>query len=561
MNNPIDIAIKAKNFKCFGDNLQGFDSFYPINIIIGRNNSGKSALLDIIKYVTSPYNISDVGHKQKNPEVLLIKKLSEDEISQAFPQNVSGGMIPGKSHYEYGIKWLNKPITIRLTENKPNSFVNIDPPFDVDIKDYIDSLAARIQNPISGKKFKRLSADRDIKPEVDGQPVLEENGNGATNIIQNFINKSDLNSSLVEKDLLNALNDIFQPDSEFSDIVIQYHRSKGVWEIYLEETEKGRIAVSHSGSGLKTVILVLINIILMPNLEGIKLSDYIFAFEELENNLHPALQRRLLLYIQNIAKEKGCYFILTTHSNVIIDLFSKDKNTQIVHVTHNGKFATCKRVKTYIDNKGILDDLDIRASDLLQSNCIVWVEGPSDRLYFNKWINIWTNGQLKEGAHYQCIFYGGRLLAHLSANDEVKNEANGIEILRVNRNAIILIDSDRKSAEMDLNKTKKRIISEIESFSGLSWVTNGKEIENYIPISALKKYLTIDDIKELNPYEDIADYLKRIKNGEGTKYLNNKMLFAEKICSYLTKEMIEDSSDLKEKLDAVCEKIKSWNRI
>ena len=33
----------------------------------------------------------------------------------------------------------------------------------------------------------------------------------------------------------------------------------------------------------------------------------------------------------------------------------------------------------------MLNDLDVRASDLLQSNGIIWVEGPSDRIYIKRW--------------------------------------------------------------------------------------------------------------------------------------------------------------------------------
>lgn len=565
MSYPIEISVKAKNYKCIGDEPQGFDAIYPINIIIGRNNSGKSALLDLINYVTTPHDINSFGHKQKTPEVLLTREVGEDIIEKTFNRNASGGGIPGRTHFEYGSSWINKPVTIKLLNNKNQQFVSIEPPFDNVgsniIAKYANTLANSIQFPFKNRIFKRLLSDRDIKPEGDtSPPTLQANGEGATNIIQQFINKTHLNSTLVENDLLKALNVIFKGDSEFTDLVTQHNANTKHWEIYLEEKEKGRIPLSSSGSGLKTIILVLINIILTPALEAKNLNDYIFAFEELENNLHPALQRKLFLYIQQIAKDQNCHFLISTHSNIVIDLFSKYKEAQIIHVTHNKESASCNRVKTYIDNKGILDDLDVRASDLLQANCIVWVEGPSDRLYFNRWISLWTNDQIKEGTHYQCVFYGGRLLAHLFANEGEESETNGIEILKVNKNAIILIDSDKKSKLQRLNKTKKRIKSEVESVDGIAWVTKGKEIENYIPNYAFKKYFEKEKLKQLNLYENVADYLNKIQSKEGIKYLNNKVLFAEKICAYLTKDSLENVLDLKEKINIVCDKIRNWNK-
>src|SRR5262249_14330420 len=159
---------------------------------------------------------------------------------------------------------------------------------------------------------------------------------------------------------------------------------------------------------------------------------------ELENNLHPALQRRLLTYLRQVAETEGCRFFLTTHSSVAIDLFARDSLAQIIHVTHDTRKAAAKRVTTYIDNRGVLDDLGVRASDILQANGIVWVEGPSDRLYFNRWVEVVSHGELTEGVHYQCVFYGGKVLAHLSGAEPDINPTEALKILRVNRNAILI---------------------------------------------------------------------------------------------------------------------------
>lgn len=63
---------------------------------------------------------------------------------------------------------------------------------------------------------------------------------------------------------------------------------------------KNRYAISQMGSGLKTVILVLINLLLIPQTQEYKGKRINYAFEELENNLHPALQRRLFDFYMNI---------------------------------------------------------------------------------------------------------------------------------------------------------------------------------------------------------------------------------------------------------------------
>jgi putative ATP-dependent endonuclease of the OLD family len=356
------------------------------------------------------------------------------------------------------------------------------------------------------------------------------------------------------------LDKIFKPDAKFTDIVCQ-QLSNGTWEIYLEEEKKGRIPLSQSGSGLKTIILVLVSIHLVPVVIATKnLSDYVFGFEELENNLHPALLRRLLSYLYEQAINKGCIFFLTTHSNVEIDFFSKNKHAQIIHVTHDGTQAYCRTVQTYIDNKGVLDDLDVRASDLLQSNGLIWVEGPSDRIYLNRWITLWSDGELSEGNHYQCVFYGGRLLSHLSSDEPALVE-EGVSILKVNKNAVILIDSDRKKQNSPLNSTKRRIISEMESNGSLAWTTSGTEIENYLSSDAIAQFFNLNSVQQVGRYANFFEYLNGIKSGKGDRYVNQKPLLAEKLSPYITRENSVGVLDLKDKLEKVCNLIRRWNSI
>jgi AAA15 family ATPase/GTPase len=118
-----------------------------------------------------------------------------------------------------------------------------------------------------------------------------------------YLNDSRLDRDVIEITLLDELNAIFQPDARYTRILVE-QRSTNDWEIYVEEPRKGRIPMSQTGSGLKTVLLVLANLLLVPLLAEKPpklLSEYLFGFEELENNLHPAIQRRLFRYLQHKA--------------------------------------------------------------------------------------------------------------------------------------------------------------------------------------------------------------------------------------------------------------------
>jgi len=334
----------------------------------------------------------------------------------------------------------------------------------------------------------------------------------------------------------------------------------------LEDEYNGRIALSESGSGLKTIMLVLINLILIPELKGIDRKNIIYIFEELENNLHPALQRNLFKYISRKCLQEESKVIFTTHSHVPINMFAGKEEASITHIINRNNQIEVKEVLDYIECNDILKDLDVKASDLLQSNGIVWVEGPSDRVYLNKWIDMFSNGELKEGQHYQILFYGGRLLSHLSAKDEDKEKSESsklIQLLLTNRNSAIVIDSDKREENAQVNSTKLRIKEEFENYKSFVWITEGKEIENYIPEEILREKYSIDGQDKFEQYDIIQTFLNQKKRTEtvnlGDWFVGHKVSFANEILDLMTYENLKDVLDLETKINELITYIKSWN--
>lgn len=569
MNIIESLAVKVKNYKCFGDEEQGFTTILPINVIVGPNNSGKSTLLELMQYAVHPSkDFQKLGHKRNTvPEVFLTHPVQEAELRRVFRENTSGGPIGG-NHWEFGSRLIGSAIRYKLEPDGKHQFIGIDTsvkkPHGID--NMWNELAQATPNPLTGKIFKRLRAERDIVAEGEASswpPVVSENGEGTTGTIVAFLTNSSLPREVVEVTSLNSLNRIYEPDCSFSRLLAQrIGPGTPAWEVYLiEKSTQIPVPLSQTGSGFKTILLTLVYLYLIPLLEGQPVQNYIFAFEELENNLHPAAQRRLMRFIRDFALEQGCYTFLTTHSNVIIDMFSRDNRAQIIHTTYDGAKATATRAETYVDNRGICDDLGIRASDLLQANSIFWVEGPSDRLYVNRWIDLWSNGELQEGVHYQCMFYGGRLLAHISALDPEQKLADAVPILRLNRNAIFLMDSDRETSSDDISSTKKRIAQEITGMGGVAWITDGREVENYIPAKVIAEHYGRSTVPKSGKYEDLAEYLDRnIGGDEGKRFEKAKVEFATSVCPMLSREILQDTLDLPARLTEICDKIRSWNQ-
>ncbi len=577
MSLPEEISIKISNYKCFGKEEQGFDNIKTSNIIIGKNNSGKSSLLDMIELL-GLFN---------NRESFFINKEVKNNTSLSLSLNFKEEYIPTNLQMDNPYQSSDAQVEFHNNINKPfelfynfeavnnkleckgnlngwakNSLIH----FDLECEEKM--ILRLVENDfLKNLLFIRISADRDIKPEMErNKTKVYKSGEGATDIIRTIINRSEYNRKIVQKVLLEELNKIFEPDSSFSEIVVQQINKESEWEIFLEEENKGTIALSQSGSGLKTIILVLINLLIIPKYKEADLTNCIFAFEELENNLHPSLQRRLYKYIHDFCVENKANVFLTTHSNVVIDLFSNEKDAEFYHIMNNNEEAKIVKVNTYSLKKNILDDLEIRASDLLQTNGIIWVEGPSDRTYFNKWVSLFCE-DLKEGIHYQCMQYGGRLLSGYTAesHSETNCEEDSIKMLLMNRNSIIIMDSDIREETGEINNTKKRIKEEIEKNGSLCWVTAGKEVENYLPNEAISKYYGLGEIPQVDKYKLFPEYIKNIHENdtkgekESKKFEKDKNGFAKGISKYFTKENLKPIFDLDEKINKCIEIIKKWN--
>lgn len=111
--------------------------------------------------------------------------------------------------------------------------------------------------------------------------------------------------------------------------------------------------------------------------------------------------------------------------------------------------------------------------------CAVWVEGPSDRVYFTAWLK--AEG-LIEGIDYQMMFYGGALGAHVTARADTAGDQGRAAIRALSRYAAVVVDSDRERAHAKLKRTARRFKAELgDDEHAHLLVTWGREVENYLP--------------------------------------------------------------------------------
>lgn len=572
----------VKNYKCF-DKEDGvrLDDLNLINIIIGKNNSGKTTILEAIEMINS----NDETNIELKWELVIDKEITDsciegnslygtatkewEEVFKCNPQEygINGCETGNCENNEYlpktvvftkfpqGVRyfvtlkdvckklkrkyqasnellWFNKKVTVCSGES------------------YMEALSSWKTPHLILKKVYYLAAERDIKPEEKNDKFnISKNGDGLTNAIQCIINDATQDITLVQRILLKDLNEITAPDIHFKTIFIRGEQGTSCWEIYFEDSDSDEyIPLSKMGSGIKTILLVLCIIhIQCKYIDKKEYKECIFTFEELDNNLHPSMQRRLYDYLYNFAKREECMLFLTTHSNIVIDIFGDKEEAQIYHVNKEKNKVSVKTVGNFAAKKEILMNLGVKASDILQSNGIIWVEGPSDKIYLNKWISL-VDKDLQEGRDYSILTYGGKLLAHYAAHNDNEREQKFIEMLKVNTNGYVVLDSDKKNEAEIIRETKQRVIDEMKE--GYTWLTEGREIENYLTKRTINEWLKSKSLKPTYKYEQYKQLSK-------THY-KEKTKSALEIVKYIEVEDLE-ILDLKAKIEGLVKIIRDWN--
>jgi predicted ATPase len=268
------------------------------------------------------------------------------------------------------------------------------------------------------------------------------------------------------------------------------------------------LPLSHLGTGIHQVVMLAAAATLRE--------DHLVCLEEPEMNLHPALQKQLMKYLQEHTKNQ---YLISTHSAHLLDT----ADAAIFRIGLTKGWSRISLAKNATDHFNICADLGYHASDLLQANSVVWVEGPSDRIYLLAWLSQLAP-ELIEGIHFSVMFYGGRLLAGVTADLSTSEEF--VNLRKLNRSFAVIMDSDRSSVSAPLNDAKNRIISELASHRGLTWVTAGREIENYSSKSVWNQAL-----QRVHPRASSAWNGGRYSKPFGKTLSPDKVRLAREVCA------------------------------
>ena len=526
-------------YRSIGEEPVTLDLTKKLNVLVGANNCGKSNVLRaLVWYGSSKRTLDETDwhrrNRDKNPTIKLVSDtVDTDRLIQSALTHIE--LIYDATNERHG-----------LTGDSNLSELGWDKFADLYYKtngSYFSGRpgAQQQREHIAQFTFKLLNPHNTFLSRVGFIPVFREirpsenysiSGQGVVKLLAQWHHPeigADANHEKFERvqDLVRRLTDSPNVELEVS------HKQDEI----IVRRDGLRLPLTSYGTGIHELIILAIAVL--------SFDDSLVCVEEPEIHLHPLLQRRFIEFLRNKTTNR---YVITTHSPALI---APAEDTNVIHLWLENGVTKSRTIATSADSLRALHDLGAQASDLLQANSVIWVEGPSDRTYLNRWLDLLHPGKYREGIDYTVMFYGGRLLSHLSMERDLVAEtkedeaAELIQLLKINQHSAILIDSDRRKATDPINATKQRIQTECAKSGVFCWITPGREIENSLPVAAIEAtYSTLAEkpvtvkLKSHQKIEDaLATSLKSVWK-RASYYEHAKAQIAHQISAQLTAEQL-----------------------
>ncbi|MBA5629662.1 AAA family ATPase [Moheibacter lacus] len=372
--------------------------------------------------------------------------------------------------------------------------------------------------------------------------------------VKNLLLNSRENRSII-KDFEEFLSKTFFNNKE---VTIIPHIEDNAVHINIDKDE---YPIYKLGEGIQSIIILTYPLFLN---KGKHLKIFI---EEPDIYLHPGYQRILIETLLHTEGFENFQYFFSTHSNHFLDMTLDYKNISVY------RFEKLKEKKFKIDNIDnpdltLLEHLGVKNSSVFLTNCTIWIEGITERIYFRKYLELYQESlpenqkRFFEDVHYSFVEYSGNNITHWSFLD---NEENPIDIERLCGKAFVITDND--DAKKD-SKKFLRIQTLKKNLGENYYCLNGREIENL-----LTKEIILNTVKELDSQTDkeqvlykknstfsdktqIGRFVQNRIDGIKNKYeaksgtLRNKVKFAQTAINQMNKfdDLTKEAKELTKKL-------------
>lgn len=394
--------LKLWNFRKYGSpewNLNKPHLIVPfqkgLNVLIGENDSGKTAILDAIKLVLkthayewirveeSDFYSHSNSRSNKIRIEIIIKDLSTEEASN-FTEWLSweGENTEAKPFLRLIYEAERKANRILSTEVKAG-VDDVGHSLDAEAKEYLKATYLKAlrdaDNELVAKKNSRLSqillAHDLFSSETNGEHEFEEFFRETNDKIKDWFAKDDTEPGSVKsnKEQIKGVIDKFLQDFIGDSFNSKLQLTDPDIKAILEKISIGLDGVDNLGLGTMNRLYMATELLhLKKEWDGLKLC----LIEELEAHLHPQSQMKV---IETLLNENDVQFILTTHSP---NLASKVDVDRLI-ICNDGDVFPLTKDSTHLKGKDYIylkQFLDVTKSNLFFAKGVIIVEGWAEEI-------------------------------------------------------------------------------------------------------------------------------------------------------------------------------------
>lgn len=390
--------LRIQNFKSIR-NLEIQDIENSL-ILVGKNNTGKTVVLDAIRAVTGDYQIKDThfNEKKQNIEIAMILQITEEDLRMLHAQ----GLVSQYKRFELWRKdfceklpsfmdgelsflcSINHSGKIRYIDNthKNNRYIRDVLP-KLHFIDTTRNLSSFQDDLLLFQKSEELASVKSNACMFDSAKTC----NHCFNCI-GLINKKKPEELQIYETARLLEYKMYQVNmNDFSQKVnLNYHKNGGVEDIFyhlscdvdemfqvevstFHERSGHFSSVEHLGNGMKSIYMLSL---LETYIEDQKRLPSIIIVEYPELFLHPSLQKTAAEILYKLSKKNQVIF--TTHSPNMVSNFTRGQICQIILDKEGYSVA-----RQNMDIDGILNDLGYSANEFLNVDFVFIVEGKQDK--------------------------------------------------------------------------------------------------------------------------------------------------------------------------------------
>ena len=468
----------VKNFRCIKDVT--IDLNEGVNILIGENNSGKTAILDALRislsygkqwrdiYVSlSDFHIdkNDPNAKIGDIEFHLYFEVQKEEETGIYNDLLSVVDDKGKKEFQLHFRYFieerkgNRRLKYKVWGGD-NEGQSVAPEvLDLIYFVHLDALRDAVQHlrPIRGNRLGELYAQLvmdDKKQDALAKKVRSTLGEDKdwTELIKQ--GKEKVNEHLNETTIRGKEQTVeidFLP-FEFRRIVDNLRVQTPVYsDTILEKKESQKYFELHqNGLGYNNLIYVATVLGDLKRRKEVSGAYVSLLIEEPEAHLHPQLQKIFFSYLNTLNKI-GFQIFVTSHSPTITAKAALD--SLIVLQEQNGKITSLSMKKSDLGepNKTYLGKfLDVTKSQLFFSNGVILVEGISEALLLPVFSRIMGDKYDIEKKGVEIVNVNGVAFEHFGKLFNSDNNSN-----RLSCRCTILTDDDRPGNEEISSRAEK----------------------------------------------------------------------------------------------------------